>query len=186
MTRRHFLGAGLALAAGAAIPGALAIAAPSGPGDQVGAHWSAYTSVWLPRSLLEPGNRAKLVDAWFTATRQWSVGFHFIKGLAGAPPEAIAASRDTATNPQVPDAFALAIIAESSGPAFRGMPLPDAKALAGARERVHAAMTALKAAAAGLALSSLGDFAYRLRAEALFAACARPTPHGPRRLNGKR
>jgi hypothetical protein len=121
----------------------------TGDGDQVGAYWSAYTSVWLPRSLLERGNRAKLVDAWFAATRQWSVGFHFNKGLAGAPPEAIAASRDTATNPQVLDAFALAIIAESSGPAFGGMPLPDAKALADARERVHAAMAALKAAAPG-------------------------------------
>ena len=119
----------------------------TGDGDQVGAYWSAYASIWLPRSLLEPGKRAKLVDAWFAASRQWTVGFHFNKGLAGAPPEAIAASRDTATNPQVLDAFALAIIAEASGPAFDGMPLPEAKAMAGGRERVQAAMTALKAAA---------------------------------------
>ncbi len=121
----------------------------TGDGDQVGAYWSAYTSVWLPHSLLEPGNRAKLVDAWFAATRQWTVGFHFNKGLAGAPPEVIAASRDTATNPQVLDAFALAIIASSSEPAFDGMRLPDPEALTGARDRVHAAMAALKAAAPG-------------------------------------
>ena len=35
----------------------------------------------------------------------------FKKGLAGAPPEEIAAARDTATNPAVLTAFALAIIA---------------------------------------------------------------------------
>ncbi len=37
---------------------------------------------------------------------------HFNKGLAGAPAEAIAAARNTATNPAMLDAFALAIIAE--------------------------------------------------------------------------
>ncbi|MBS0360567.1 MAG: FAD-binding oxidoreductase [Proteobacteria bacterium] len=121
----------------------------TGDGEQVGAYWHAYTSLWLPRSLLEPANRAKLVDAWFAATRKWTVGFHFNKGLAGAPPEAIAASRDTATNPDVLDAFALAIIAAASGPAYQGMPLPDLKAAATARDRVHAAMTALRAAAPG-------------------------------------
>jgi FAD/FMN-containing dehydrogenase len=44
------------------------------------------------------------------------VSLHFNKGLAGAPPEAIAAARDTATNPAVLGAFALAIIA-GGGPA---------------------------------------------------------------------
>jgi berberine-like enzyme len=36
---------------------------------------------------------------------------HFNKGLAGAPEDRIAAARDTAMNPAVLDAFALAIIA---------------------------------------------------------------------------
>ncbi|HEY3948342.1 FAD-binding oxidoreductase [Phenylobacterium sp.] len=121
----------------------------TGDGDQVGAYWNAYTSVWLPDSLLRPENRAKLVDAWFAATRQWSMGFHFNKGLSGAPPEAIAASRDTATNPQVLDAFALVIIASASGPAYAGMPLPNPQPAAVSRSRVQAAMTALRACAPG-------------------------------------
>ena len=47
---------------------------------------------------------------------------HFNKGLAGAPAEAIAAARDTATNPAVADAFALAIIADGEPPAYPGLP----------------------------------------------------------------
>jgi|SRR5580704_4707691 FAD/FMN-containing dehydrogenase len=46
----------------------------------------------------------------------------FNKGLAGAPAEELAAAKDTATNPAVLDAFALAIIAGSSQPAFPGVP----------------------------------------------------------------
>jgi FAD/FMN-containing dehydrogenase len=47
---------------------------------------------------------------------------HFNKGLAGAPPEAIAAAADTATNPDVLTAFALAIIGGAGPPAYPGMP----------------------------------------------------------------
>ena len=46
---------------------------------------------------------------------------HFNKGLAGAPAEAIAAARDTATNPVVTEAFALAISAAEGPPAFAGI-----------------------------------------------------------------
>src|SRR5262249_57046697 len=56
------------------------------------------------------------------ASRHWTVGFHFNKGLAGAPPEAIAAARDTATNPAVLRAFALVIIAGSGAPVYPGVP----------------------------------------------------------------
>jgi hypothetical protein len=44
------------------------------------------------------------------------------KGLAGAPAEAVAAAKDTATNPAVLDAFALAIIAGGEPPVFPGIP----------------------------------------------------------------
>jgi len=96
-------------------------------GDQAEVGWfiHSFKSAWLPASLLQEDQQGQLVDALFACTRQWDVEFHFNKGLAGAPPEAIAAARDTATNPQVLDAFALAIIAGSSGPAFRGMPGPS-------------------------------------------------------------
>jgi hypothetical protein len=40
--------------------------------------------------------------------------------LAGAPADAVAAARDTAMNPAVLDAFALAINASAGPPAFHG------------------------------------------------------------------
>ncbi len=119
----------------------------SGDGDQVGVFWHAYTSAWLPASLLEPANQARLVDAWFAASRHWGVSFHFNKGLAGAPPEAIAASRDTATNPDALTAFALAIIADGGPSLFTGAKVdPSAHVRADA---VHAATKALLACAPG-------------------------------------
>src|SRR6516165_10036802 len=75
---------------------------------QVGAFWHVLTSAWLPASLLEPQNQSRLVDAWFAASRHWEVTLAFNKGLAGAP----AAARNTAMNPDVLDAFALAIFGD--------------------------------------------------------------------------
>ena len=68
------------------------------------------------------GDHGKLDQMLFAATRQWHVGLHFNKGLAGAPADAIAAVRDTPMNPAVADAFALAIIGSGGPPAFSGMP----------------------------------------------------------------
>jgi len=48
------------------------------------------------------------------------VAFHFNKGLAGASPDVLAASRETAMNPQVLDAFALAIIAGGGPSSYPG------------------------------------------------------------------
>ena len=79
-----------------------------------------YESAWLPQALIDPANQATLVDALFAASRKWSLQLHFNKGLAGAPPEAIAAARDTAMNPAVLDAFALVIVSASGAPAFTG------------------------------------------------------------------
>ena len=119
----------------------------AGNTGEIGAFWDAYTSAWLPASLLKPQNQAKLADAWFAASRQWPVSFHFNKGLAGAPAGAIEAARDTAMNPQALDAFALAIIASDGPASFPGMPGPDLASSAQRRARVHAAMSALRAAA---------------------------------------
>jgi FAD/FMN-containing dehydrogenase len=119
----------------------------TGNTGEVGTFWHAYTSAWMPASLLNPENRARLVDAAFEASRHWQVSFHFNKGLAGAPPAAIEAARQTAMNPDVLDAFALAIIASDGPPAFAGMPAPDAAAANASRTRVHAAMAALRKAA---------------------------------------
>ncbi|MHB8529079.1 MAG: BBE domain-containing protein [Caulobacteraceae bacterium] len=118
----------------------------AGDGDQVGAFWVGYSSAWMPASLLGPAGQARLADAWFAASRHWGVGFHFNKGLAGGPPEVLAAARRTATNPDVVDAFALAIIADASPSLFAGGAPQPAGAHARAA-RVQAAMTALRAAA---------------------------------------
>jgi FAD/FMN-containing dehydrogenase len=67
-----------------------------------------YESVWLPASLLEQQDR--LADTLFASTRHFEVQLHFNKGLAGAPEDKVAAARDTAMNPAVLDAFALALI----------------------------------------------------------------------------
>jgi FAD/FMN-containing dehydrogenase len=121
----------------------------AGDSDQVGAYWYAYTSAWLPQSLLKPENQARLVDAWFAASRKHSASFHFNKGIAGAPPEAVARARQTPTNPAVADAFALCIIAGATGPAFPGFPQPNLAYGKVDRDRVHAAMDALLACAPG-------------------------------------
>ncbi len=121
----------------------------AGDGGQVGAFWYAYTSAWMPAALLKPQNQSRFVDAWFAASRHWGVGLHFNKGLAGAPAAAIAAARDTAMNPDVLDAFALAIIASGGPPAFPGFPPPNPAAAGALRSRVHAAMAALRVAAPG-------------------------------------
>jgi FAD/FMN-containing dehydrogenase len=104
---------------------------PSAPADNVfwasnleeaGLVWYAYQSAWLPQSLLADNQRERLVDALFAAARHWGVSLHFNKGLAGATPEAIATARDTAMNPAVVDAFALAISGAGGPPAYPGVP----------------------------------------------------------------
>jgi hypothetical protein len=89
---------------------------------QVGQVLHGYKSAWLPASLLNSDQQQRLVEALFASSRHWSVSLHFNKGLAGAPAEEVAAARDTATNPAVLDAFALAIIATGGPPAFPGIP----------------------------------------------------------------
>jgi len=104
---------------------------PGAPADNV--YWAgnrgeagqvlhAYHSAWLPAALLEAKRLDGLTDALFGASRRWSASLHFNKGLAGAPAEALTAARDTATNPDVLDAFALAIVAGEAPPAFPGVP----------------------------------------------------------------
>ncbi|HLN11588.1 MAG TPA: FAD-binding oxidoreductase [bacterium] len=94
----------------------------AGDQGQVGWFLHGFDSAWLPASLLDPPQRERLADALFAATRYWSVELHFNKGLAGAPPEAVAAARDAATNPAVLTAFAIAIIAGAGPPAFPDLP----------------------------------------------------------------
>jgi FAD/FMN-containing dehydrogenase len=92
---------------------------------QIGKYWHGYQSTWLPETLLAKDQTIKLVNALFSATRHWGATFHFNKGLAGAPPEEIAAARDTPMNPAVLSAFALTIIGGGGPPVYPGIPGHD-------------------------------------------------------------
>jgi len=94
----------------------------AGDAGQVGWFLHGYQSLWLPAALLEKDQLEPFADALFAASKHWAVALHFNKGLAGAPADAVAAARDTATNPAVLTAFALAIIAAGSAPAYSGIP----------------------------------------------------------------
>ena len=93
-----------------------------GDADQVGFFITGFESAWLPASSLEKENQGKLVDALFASTRFNTVELHFNKGLAGAPANVVAAAKQTATNPLVTDAFALAITVDAQKPAYPGQP----------------------------------------------------------------
>lgn len=117
-----------------------------GDQGQVGMFLHAYDSLWLPASLLAQSQRGRLAEALFAGSRYQQIRLHFNKGLAGAPPEAIAAAFDTATNPGVTDAFVLVIVADGEGPAYPGMarkPMDveaahrDARAIAAATAEVR-------------------------------------------------
>jgi FAD/FMN-containing dehydrogenase len=94
----------------------------AGNRGEAGQFLHGYRSAWLPASLLAKDRQPALVEALFACSRHWSVSLHFNKGLAGARPEDRAAAKDTAMNPVVLDAFALAIIAGSGQPAFPNLP----------------------------------------------------------------
>jgi len=91
---------------------------------QVGAFLHGYDSLWLPASLLKEKQRARLCDALFAASRHKKVEMHFNKGLAGTTEEALSASRNSATNPAVLDAFVLVIIASGERPSYPGLERP--------------------------------------------------------------
>jgi hypothetical protein len=117
-----------------------------GDGDQAGQFLYGFASLWLPRSLLEEGERARLVAGLFEGSRRWPISLHFNKGLAGAPKEAVEATRDTATNPAVLDAFALAILGSNGSAAYTGLPgaVPDMRAADHDAAAIRSAMAALR------------------------------------------
>jgi FAD/FMN-containing dehydrogenase len=138
------------------IPGlVLADDRPGAPADNIfwagnlneaGAVWYAYQSAWLPASLLETDRRESLADALFEAAKHRGVALHCNKGIAGATAEAIAATKDTAMNPAVVDAFALAITGGFGQPAYPGVPghEPDVAAARTQAEAVDKSMDAIR------------------------------------------
>ena len=118
-----------------------------GDGGQVGWFIWGFESLWLPASLLESSAQERLADALFASSRHTGVELHFNKGLAGAPRDAIARASDTATNPAVLIAFALAIAVDAQGSAYPGIPGHEPSVVEGrkAAERVHLGMSQLRA-----------------------------------------
>jgi FAD/FMN-containing dehydrogenase len=118
-----------------------------GDAGQVAWFLWGYESLWLPASLLENNGQERLADALFACSRYSGVGLHFNKGLGGAPPDAIAEAKDTAMNPAVLTAFALAIAADGQGPAYPGIPGHEPSVVKGrnAAERVDRCMSQLRA-----------------------------------------
>lgn len=82
----------------------------------------AYQSAWLPQALLKPPRQGALVAALIASSRIWSVTLHLNKGLSGGSRYALEASAETATSPEVLDAFALVICASEQEPAWPGIP----------------------------------------------------------------
>jgi hypothetical protein len=77
------------------------------------------------------------------------VELHFNKGLSGAPSEAIQSAKDTAMNPAMCAAFALAIVADGHGPAYPGIANhePDVAKSRKAADTMHRCMNELPAVA---------------------------------------
>jgi FAD/FMN-containing dehydrogenase len=121
----------------------------SGDAGQVGQYLWGYESLWLPSSLLASASQARLADALFAGSRHAGIGLHFNKGLAGAPGEAIAAAKDTAMNPAVLTAFALAIVADGQGSAYPGIPghEPDITKARASAKAIDECMEQLRAVA---------------------------------------
>ena len=105
----------------------------------------AYDSLWLPQGLLAADQQPRLVDALVEGARAAPILFHFNKGLAGAPPAALALARNTATNPRVLDAFTLVIVANGGPPVYPGVPwkAPDPAVPRNDAQAVEAAMAPL-------------------------------------------
>jgi FAD/FMN-containing dehydrogenase len=121
----------------------------AGNQDEVSAYWYAYQSRWLPLDRFDAARRDELARAFFDASRSWTVALHFNKGLAGAPEEALARSRQTSVNPAVERAAALVIMAANGSdvhPGVKGYE-PDVPTGEKERERVSAGMKIINAVA---------------------------------------
>jgi FAD/FMN-containing dehydrogenase len=118
----------------------------TGDAGQVAWFLYGYESLWMPASLLEDDSQQRLAQALFAGSRHKDIELHFNKGLAGGPREAMEATRDTATNPAVLNAFSLAIVGDAGGgyPGVRGHE-PDVAAGRKSREEIRKCVNELRA-----------------------------------------
>jgi FAD/FMN-containing dehydrogenase len=120
----------------------------TGDAGQVAWFLYGYESLWMSASLLEEDSQERLAQALFAGSRHKDIELHFNKGLAGGPREALEATRDTATNGAVLNAFALAIVGDAGGgyPGVRGHE-PDVEAGRKSRQEIHKCVNELRAIA---------------------------------------
>lgn len=85
-----------------------------GNSGEVYNYWYTYQSWWLPTRLFAQPQLKQTADTLFKASRYATVALHINKGLGGASPQAVKASQQTSTNPEVYDAAALVIMATGS------------------------------------------------------------------------
>lgn len=95
---------------------------------------NAFQSAWLSSGLLEPERQSSLVDALIAASKEWDVSLHTNKAIGGGSRYALEATAQTATNPEVLDAFALLICAADGPPAWPGIPGHEPNVDRGRRE----------------------------------------------------
>ncbi len=79
---------------------------------EVGIYLYGYDSVWLPQNLLSDKKMSHLVESLFASSRNYDIGLHFNKGLAGASETVKKEALELPINPVAVDAFALAIVAD--------------------------------------------------------------------------
>lgn len=118
----------------------------TGNREEAGIFLYGYQSTWLPAALLTAPRQRALADALFAATRHHRTTLHLNKGLAGAPDAARVEIADTAINPAVSDAFALAIVADGQQPAFPDIAshTPDVTAGRAVAAKITRAMAELR------------------------------------------
>jgi FAD/FMN-containing dehydrogenase len=116
-----------------------------GDAGQVAWFLYGYESLWMPASLLDDDSQERLTQALFAGSRHKDIELHFNKGLAGGPREAIEMTRETATNPAVLNAFALAIVGDAGGgyPGVRGHE-PNVEAGRKSRQEIHRCVDELR------------------------------------------
>jgi FAD/FMN-containing dehydrogenase len=117
----------------------------AGNREETGAFLYGYRSAWLPGALLASDRQSALADALFRASRHRQTTLHVNKGLAGAPQAVRTEIRDTAINPAVAEAFALAIVGGGEDPAFPDIPghTPDTTAGRRIADAINQAMAEL-------------------------------------------
>jgi FAD/FMN-containing dehydrogenase len=114
---------------------------------EVAAFWSSYQSTWMSQDLLDPANQPALVDALVQGSQFGTIELHCNKGLAGGAADALAWTADTAMNPAVLDAFALAIVSGCQQYVYPGIPDHEPDLTQGQQQAalITAAMAPLRA-----------------------------------------